>query len=269
MTAMGPSRLPIRAADIGVAQCRLGDDRDITLSAAWALLSADEITRAHRFHFDRDRTRYVRGRGFLRQMLGQVCGQNPASLIFGTGARGKPFLAGSNLGSDLAFNLSHSRDLAVLAISQTGPLGIDVEFIDRSADLAGLTQSCMTPAEAAVLAALPATERPARFFAFWTAKEARMKLTGEGMSLAPQQIALDLRDGVPVGYLHPGTPDVQAVFLDLGHPLAQCCLALARGPQPVIIPLIATTPVIIITSPPVTEYAYFGSFERHHQTSGR
>jgi 4'-phosphopantetheinyl transferase len=245
----------IGAAQIGVAQCHLDDDRDIALSAAWALLSADETTRAQRFHFDRDRTRYVRGRGFLRQMLGQVCRQDPASLIFGTGAQGKPFLQGSTL----AFNLSHSRDLAVLVVSQTGPVGIDLEFIDRSADIAGLTQSCMTPPEAAVLAALPADERQARFFAFWTAKEARMKLTGMGMSLPPQQIALDLRAGVPVGYLRPRTPDVQAIFLDLGTPAIQCCLALAQGPQPVITPLINTTPSNIITSPPITERAYYGS----------
>lgn len=265
MAGIGTNPLSIRAADIGVAQCHLDDDRDIALPEAWALLSADETTRARRFHFDRDRTRYVRGRGFLRHVLGQVCGQDPTGLTFGTGAQGKPFLQGS----DLAFNLSHSRDLAVLAVSQTGPLGIDLEFIDRSADIAGLTQNCMTPAEAAVLAALPADERQARFFAFWTAKEARMKLTGEGMSLPPQQIALDLRAGVPIGYLHPRTPAVQAVFLDLGNSVAQCCLALAQGPEPIITPLIITTPHTVITSPPITERAYHGSIERDHQTFGR
>lgn len=255
----------ISGAVIGVAQCHLDDDRDIALGEAWALLATDENIHARRFHFDRDRTRYVRGRGFLRQMLGQVCGQSPAGLIFGTGTQGKPFLQGS----DLAFNLSHSRDLAVLAVSQTGPLGIDLEFIDRSADIAGLTQSCMTPPEAAVLAVLPANERQARFFAFWTAKEARMKLTGMGMSLPPQQIALDLQQGVPVGYLRPRTPAVQAIFLDLGNPAAQCCLALAQGPEPVITSLIITTPHTIITSPPISERTYHGSLPRDYQTSGR
>ena len=215
----------VDGAQIGVAQCHLDDDRDIALPQAWSLLSADETARARRFHFERDRTRYARGRGFLRTVLGQVCGQDPARLLFGLGAQGKPFLQDGTVD----FNLSHSRDLAVLAISQMGPLGIDVEFIDRQADIAGLAQSCMTAAEAGVLAALPEPERQARFFAYWTAKEARMKMTGEGMSLPPRQITLDLRDGLPVGYLRPKHPAARAIFLDLGRPDILCCLATAQG----------------------------------------
>lgn len=221
---------PIGLAQIGLALCQLDTDHDIALTKAWGLLSPDELLRARRFHFDRDRTRYVRGRGFLRIMLGQACGQPPSRLVFGTGAQGKPFL----LDSDLAFNLSHSRDLAVLVISRFTPLGIDLEFIDRAADIAGLAQTCLTPAEADILAGLPEEARRARFFAFWTAKEARMKLTGEGMSLPPRQIALDLHAGHPIGYLHPDTPAAQAVFLDLGHSGAVCCLALAQGAVPAI-----------------------------------
>jgi len=230
----GPPDLSvIHAADVGVAQCHLDDDRDMVISEAWVLLSADEAARARRFHFDRDRDRYTRGRGFLRSMLGQISGQTPAGLIFGTGAQGKPFLQNSTL----TFNLSHSRDLAVLVTSQAGPLGIDLEFIDRQVDIAGLAQSCFTPLEATVLAELSVAEQAGRFFAFWTAKEARMKLSGQGMSLPPHQIALDLRDGHPVGYLRPETPAAQAIFLDLGHPAAICCLALPQGPKPVILSL--------------------------------
>jgi 4'-phosphopantetheinyl transferase len=240
MAGQSASLPPTHAASIGVAQCHLADDRDMSLVKAWGLLSADETARAGRFHFDRDRDRYVRGRGFLRSLLGQVCGLDPAGLIFGTGAQGKPFLQGSTL----AFNLSHSRDLAVLALSQAGPLGIDIEFIDRKADIMGLMQSCMTDVECAVLMALPEAARNARFFAFWTAKEARMKLTGEGMSLSPRHIALHLQEGLPIGYLAPKTPLVQAIFLDLGHSSVHCCLALAQGAKPIIKPLILTSPVL-------------------------
>lgn len=220
----------VRTTTIGVAQCHLDDDRDMDLAEAWSLLSTDEAARARRFHFDRDRDRYTRGRGFLRCMLGQISGQTPSQLIFGTGAQGKPFLQNSAL----TFNMSHSRDLAVLASSQIEPLGIDLEFIDRQADIAGLSKTCLTQGEAESLAALPDEEQRERFFAFWTAKEARMKLTGEGMSLPPRQIALDLRGGMPVGYLRPDGPAAQAIFLDLGIKTALCCLALAQGPQPSI-----------------------------------
>ena len=234
---ISPSPDPAACVDLGqiaVGLCDLDGDRDIALDDAWRLLSPDEVARARRFHFDRDRGRYARGRGFLRSVLGQACGKDPAGLIFGTGAQGKPFLQGSHL----FFNLSHSGGLAVLAISETGPLGIDLEFTDRQVDIAGLAQTCLTPEEADVLQALPKDSRAARFFAFWTAKEARMKLTGEGLSLPPRQIALDLSDGKPIGYLRPTNVQAQAVFIDLGHPGAVCCLALAQGPRPGIIPVI-------------------------------
>ena len=230
VTGEWPDLIAIRAEDISVAQCHLDDDRDIALSGAWRLLSVDEVTRAQRFQFDRDRIRYVRGRGFLRTLLGKACGLAPGDLVFGTGPQGKPFLQDS----PLAFNLSHSRDLAVLALAQSGSLGIDIEFVDRQADISGLAETCLTQAERAVLDALPKAAQAARFFAFWTAKEARMKMTGEGMLLAPRQIALDLQNGVPVGYLRPDTPAAQAIFLDLGHPAALCCLALPEGAKPTI-----------------------------------
>lgn len=224
----------IRPTDIGVAQCQLDDDRDIGVADAWRLLSRDETTRARRFHFDRDRDRYVRGRGFLRSVLAPLCAQHPAEITFGAGPQGKPFLQNHAL----YFNLSHSRGHAVLAVSKLGPVGLDVECIDRQVDLAGLMQTCLTPCESAVLDGLPEADRTARFFAFWTAKEARMKLTGEGMSLPPRQITLHLHEGRPIGYLHPETPAAQAIFLDTGDTGTISCLALAQGPSPTITPLI-------------------------------
>ena len=207
---------------ISLAQCRLDADYDIALAEATALLSPSETARAVRFHFDRDRNRYVRGRGFLRHTLGQALGQPAAGLDLTEGPQGKPVLAGH----DLAFNLSHSRSLAVLALSARGPIGLDVEFIDRKLDIAGLAQSCFDADEVAVLDRLPAAARQTRFFAFWTAKEARMKLTGEGMSLPPKAISLILQDGWPVGYSRPdhATP-VGVVFLETGRTDILCCLA--------------------------------------------
>ena len=224
--------LPIRSAGaaIRLAQCGLDDDRDIDLGDAWVLLSPAEDIRARRFHFDRDRNRYVRGRGFLRCQLGQATGQAAAGLVLAEGPQGKPFLQGNAIW----FNMSHSRDLAVLAISHDGPLGIDLEFVDRAVDIAGLAQSCFCPHEIETLDALSPAARPGRFFAFWTAKEACMKLTGKGMALAPRMIALDLKAGLPVGYLRPRDPAAQAVFVDLGQPAAICCLALAQGPRPAV-----------------------------------
>jgi 4'-phosphopantetheinyl transferase len=212
---------PPRGGGVCLSTCSLDDDTDVSLDIAGDVLSFAETARAARFRFERDRARYVRGRAFLRRALGAATGQDPAKLVLTEIGKGKPFLDDT-----VHFNLSHSAGLAVLAMSESGPVGIDLEFIDRRIDILGLVRSCFNEAEARNILSLPVPEQPARFFAFWTAKEARMKLTGDGMSLPPQQIALDIEDGVPVGYLRPDSPATQAVFIDLGRPETICCLAM-------------------------------------------
>lgn len=221
------SPLSLKAQEVHISTCQLDDDSDVAVMGAWDVLSSEEITRAKRFRFMRDRTRYVRGRAFLRQVLGTAIGQRPASVALAQTANGKPFLD-----ETLHFNLSHSDGLAVLAISACGPVGIDLEFIDRRVDISGLVRSCFTKEEEESILALPLPEQATRFFTYWTAKEARMKLTGEGMLLPPRQIVLDIRDGVPVGYIRPEHPPAQAVFIALQHPAALCCLALPQGAPP-------------------------------------
>ena len=105
------------------------------------------------------------------------------------------------------------------------------ELLDRSLgdQLDGLSRMCMTVDEQDALAASPPDERIARFLSYWTAKEARMKLMGEGMSLEPQTISLELADGRPVGYLRPLAPEAELRFVPLAHPDAVCCLAVRRS----------------------------------------
>lgn len=256
-----PYRLPAfpEAAEIYLSTCKLDDDTDIVMQDAWTVLSSAETARAQRFRFARDRERYVRGRAFLRHALGAATDQPPARLALTETQNGKPFRDDT-----LHFNLSHSAGLAVLAISVSGPVGIDLEFIDRGIDVAGLAQSCFTKDEARSLLNLPAPEQAAQFFAFWTAKEARMKLTGDGMSLPPRQISLDIRDGVPVGYLRPAYPAAQAVFIDLGLSAALCCLALPQGPQPTIFfSNISKAPSFAMTSPFISVNAQCVSLKRN------
>lgn len=217
------------AQEVHVSTCHIDDDSDIALMDAWDVLSSEEVARAKRFRFPRDCARYVRGRAFLRHSLGAATDQRPAELALTQKANGKPFLD-----ETLHFNLSHSAGLAVLAISAFGPVGIDLEFIDRRIDIRGLARSCFTKEEEQSISALPVPEQAPRFFTYWTAKEARMKLTGEGMALSPQQIVLDILHGIPVGYILPEYPPAQATFINLQHPAALCCLALPQGSAPTI-----------------------------------
>lgn len=175
--------------------------------AATALLSVDERARRDRFVFDRDADRFTLARAGLRSRLGDAVAQRPDTIRFDYGARGKPGLPGN----PVWFNLSHSEGLAVLAISQTAQVGVDVElpgraFLKGEDTLMNLARRCFTDGECDVVRDLPLAERETRFLEFWTAKEARMKVTGEGMALEPRSIRLTLADGHPVGFSDDAAP---------------------------------------------------------------
>ncbi len=155
-----------------------------------ALLSTDEAIRAARFVKEQDAMRYVAGRGRLRLILGEYLGIAPRRLTFAYNDFGKPYLTSAGRG-DLHFNLSHSADRAVLAISERFPLGIDIEQAKpMEEDIAG---HFFSPKECAILRAMPAHLYLPAFYRCWTRKEAFVKAHGAGLSLA-----LDAFD-VPLG----------------------------------------------------------------------
>ena len=142
-------------------------------------LSDDERVRASRFRFDVHRRRFVAARAALRTVLADVVGTSPARICFQYSVRGKPSLA-DGLGAP-EFNLSHSDDLAVIAVSVEAAVGVDVECIRPVAELEGIISKYFSPAEQAVILA-DAREAPHAFFRYWTLKEAWLKTDGTGLS---------------------------------------------------------------------------------------
>jgi 4'-phosphopantetheinyl transferase len=172
----------VQAVDVWVSDL---DTLASEASALSVLLSTDELERAARFHFERDRTRFVRCRALLRQLVAQAIGRDAKSLAFRYNAYGKPEL------DDVHFNVSHSANLAVIAIADA-PIGIDVEAIDPAADVLSLARTAFSPDECAALAALPDDERISAFFRGWTRKEAYLKLLGTGFSLPSDSFTVSL-----------------------------------------------------------------------------
>src|SRR6266705_2066985 len=93
------------------------------VSASAQLLSDRERERARRFAFDPDRNRFIVARALLRQLLAARLGVRPEAVELGSGARGKPALAGRFADSDLRFNVSHCKDVAVYGLSSGREVG--------------------------------------------------------------------------------------------------------------------------------------------------
>jgi 4'-phosphopantetheinyl transferase len=197
----------------------------IDVSSVAPLLSPDEQERAARFHFERDRTRFVAARGVLRLLLGRRLGRDPRSLRFTLGDHGKPRLEGE----DVRFNVSHSADLAAYAVSEAADCGIDVEQVRPTRDLEAIARRFFSPPEAAAIGALPPAERIEAFFRCWTRKEAIVKATGIGLSLSLQSFEVPIGAGaLPcVVAAHAAPWSLHAVPVPAGH-----AGALAVGGEP-------------------------------------
>ena len=173
-----------------------------TVARLAADLSPDERERADRFKLERDRRRFVLARRALRALLGGYLGVPPRELTLVYGAHGKPALGGQH--AALAFNVSHSGDVAVVAAGWSRALGVDVEAWRALPDLAALAARAFAPAERAVLDALAAIDQPAAFFRCWTRKEAFIKATGLGLAQPLGDFVVSLGPGEPARFLDIG-----------------------------------------------------------------
>lgn len=145
------------------------------------LLNAEESARAARFHFERDRRRYIVGRGRLRQTLAGELGIEPTAVVFEYGDKDKPSLSHSHE-SRLQFNLSHSADLALLGIAVDREIGVDVEIIRPMDNEDSVAADCFSDVEYRQYASCASELRSRAFFNAWTRKEAFIKALGEGLS---------------------------------------------------------------------------------------
>jgi 4'-phosphopantetheinyl transferase len=142
-------------------------------------LDGAERIRADRFRFARDRNIFTVAHGLLRYSLDLIGGIHPWR--FSQLSGGKPVIDGAQL-PKLHFSLSHCRSMAAVAVSFDGPLGVDVEVMERTGDRDDIAPIVFAPAERALLQSLDGALRQETFFTLWTLKEAAIKATGQGLS---------------------------------------------------------------------------------------
>lgn len=167
----------------------------------WASMTDEERTQQQRFLRPEDQRMYLATRGLVRSALSTYTEIQPKDWRFTTDAHGRPWISGPTLQPTWIFNVSHSRDLVVCAITSQGDLGVDVEGIDHRRDLLGIAKRFFAPEEYAALLAL--TQRGAQeqlFSAFWTLKEAYMKARGMGFAIEPQWMHISMHPQLSLSF---------------------------------------------------------------------
>jgi 4'-phosphopantetheinyl transferase len=171
------------------------------LDALFRHLSDDERQRAARFHFDRDRTRYVCARGLLRRFLSRELDLPADRIRFQYAANGKPSLAGDQAESGLQFNVSHSDGLGLFVVARHRAVGADVEKIRPLRHGAAVAERFFSGDEYAALDGLEGDAWDRAFFRCWTRKEAFVKAVGDGLSYPLRAFSVSVAAGEPARLL--------------------------------------------------------------------
>jgi 4'-phosphopantetheinyl transferase len=145
-----------------------------------SVLSTVERAEAVRFRFPADRNRFVVTRAALRLILAREARTRPSELRFEKGPSGKPYLPAH---PDLRFNVSHSRAVALIAVSRSRDVGIDVERFEPGRVPEAVARRFFSQAENAALERLPSSLRPLARLRTWCRKEAYVKARGAGLSM--------------------------------------------------------------------------------------
>lgn len=147
------------------------------------LLTTDELARAKRFHFERDRRRFIVARGLLRRLLGGYLALPPQEIRFTYSDHGKPALLDAQNPSGLQFNLSHSGEMMLVGVTLGHAIGVDIEQVRPLDDMMGIAASFFSAHENEMLATVPEGQKELAFFNCWTRKEAYIKAQGQGLSI--------------------------------------------------------------------------------------
>lgn len=202
-----PAKLDLQPHQVDIWRVSLDPSPD-SVKRMESTLSADEIERASRFHFQKDRDNFIAAHGSLRQIIARYLHCEPYQLRFSTNEYGKPFLTRSNefsrlansatkVANELEFNLSHSGNCALIAVTLEHKVGIDVERIREDKELESIAKRYFSQSEVSELMALSSEQRALGFFHCWTRKEAYIKAHGLGLSLPLDSFDVSLAPNKP------------------------------------------------------------------------
>ncbi len=184
--------------DIWCAFCQSITDPPL-LERYRRLLTAEELQQGARFHFAHDRHRYLITRALVRTTLSRYAEVPPERWTFVPTPYGRPAISNEGLrAGGISFNISHSRELVVLAITRDHDLGVDTEDVLTRSPPLEIADRFFAPEEVASLRALPADRQQERFFQHWTLKESYIKARGMGLSLPLDQFAFHFQDPAEV-----------------------------------------------------------------------
>lgn len=139
------------------------------------LLSRQEHIRANKFHFTKDRNRFIICRTLSKFLLTEQTGLEIEKVFLDELPNKKPYLPSH---PSVFFNVSHTEKYALIAIGDA-ILGVDIEQVNKDYDFMESLPHIFSEEEIDFV--LKADNKAYLFYKFWTRKEAIVKATGKGI----------------------------------------------------------------------------------------
>ena len=196
----GPENPNLGRSDVHVWSASL-DLPESQLKSLQDTLARDELSRAGRYLFQKDKDHFIAARGRLREILGRYLNATPQTLRFCYGPHGKPALAANSGKQTLHFNVSHAQGMALYAITLEREIGIDLEKIRPGLMDEKVAECSFSPRELSQLHNLPENLQQQAFFTCWTRKEAYLKARGEGLHVELDSFDVSVTPGEPAALL--------------------------------------------------------------------
>ncbi len=165
-------------------------------------LSDEECDQAARFHYNRDRRRFLKRRSVLRHLLAKYLGVDAKIVRYSAMPNGKPFMEGQGGPAGIRFSCSHSASWGLIAIGHGGEIGVDLERHRPLANLLDLAHACFSDQEIGEFMSIPEALKARYFFDAWTRKEAFVKAIGLGLSFALKDFSVSLTPNQPAKLLN-------------------------------------------------------------------
>ena len=148
-------------------------------TSAVLLLSPAERLRLSEMRNEAARNEFVSLRACLRSVLSERLGCAPQSVAISVNPGGPPVASGSGW----HFSLSHASTFGVVALSRTGPIGVDMEADHQVQDAILVARTVLHPSECEWICSHHIDMRSAAFLRLWVRKEAVAKASGQGLAM--------------------------------------------------------------------------------------
>ncbi|WP_203257044.1 4'-phosphopantetheinyl transferase family protein [Hyunsoonleella ulvae] len=165
------------------------NDTEVLLETLSSFLSNEELHKAEKFKFEKDRKVSIISRGVLRLLLSKYLNTNPSNIKFIYGQYGKPIVTNKE---NITFNVSHSSNKIIIGFTKGYDIGVDVELIKYNFDLVNIAENFFSKSEINLLSKFQPKDYPIGFYRCWTRKESFIKAKSKGLSFPLDSFSVSL-----------------------------------------------------------------------------